>query len=277
MTTTQDTHSERNEQIAKAYLEDSSLTLRAVGEQHGLGADRVRLIVLEVTGLSPKEIAERRSQHKIQGIIKQANDLLDKDETITRSSDLFHPLGVSNEFVRAHSAELSDVLDRIKIRRHRNDHKVGNKFSDDDILDAIRQSYRKAKDAVAKGKQDEFKYFTLPLYEAYRNEGDPSRATIVSRMGWNEACERINEFPHIKPRGSKQRFTKEDALNALRACAADLDKNPLLITVREYDEWHKSHSEHPYVLSIRKLFGRKWELVGLALAEADSNIKAKGA
>jgi hypothetical protein len=124
--------------------------------------------------------------------------------------------------------------------------------------------------ALAAAENDSESLSSNRYIELAREWGLPSLARVIQVFGnWTEAAKAAGLRPNPPGRGNyERRFTYEDVLDAVRACAAEIGHPP---SEKQYDEWQRRSrpearkgykGRHPSATLARNLTPhRRWALL----------------
>lgn len=235
-------NTERNTQIADAYR--SGRTLESIGAEYGLSRERVRQIVkksgIETYGRSVTAYRRWSEEHG-----PEVNDTFSRIRSI-------------NGTIAAHPDVPHAWIKRL-LRPRAHESVAGRQptakiWADADIFRALRA-------ASTEG------VVTTTSYAQWRNQGNtiddriPPTATLITwRFGsWRSAVEQAGLTTGRTSRSEyTRRWTRDDALAAVRRFADEASARNLRPTYARYDAWVSENPNNPSGAYLRHLTGCNW-------------------
>lgn len=224
----------------------SGATLEVIGEEFGVTRERIRQI-LDRAGVDRRSRSSYFDAEYEQFVATHA-------ATITTSFDVLRSI---SGVIAAHP-DLSPASIRRYLQPRINEVVKANPqdkvWSDDALLDVLR--------AAAAGRTS----LTIPQYNRWRDSGvridgkrPPTIAVITWRFGtWRDAVTRAGFTVNPLSRTYTRRWTKDDAIAAVRSFAQTSLANNQRPTYFAYTQWAKSNPNNPSGPYVRYLAGQKW-------------------
>ena len=246
-------HARRDAAIVAARV--GGETLAAIGARFGLSKQRVGQILDREVGPQLREalgLARRRRRAAV--VAANQDRILAAFRAGEELPAIARAVGVERAEVRALIDAEAGAEDRAARRHARRPPARRPRFSEEQLLEAIREAYRRAGGAV-----DQQRYVAIA-----RELGLPSRATIVMRLGgWNAAVEAAGLHPKTsRTRAYPRRWTEESCLRALRELAEELGELP---SAARYRQLLREREGLPSPTTVRLRLG-EWPALALRVA-----------
>lgn len=235
-------------------------TLNDIAQAHGVTRERVRQI-LKREGVDRATAINARRARMIEAVEARREDILHAFRRGDSTAQIARDLDAGSAAVRALLDDAITPADRAHRRANRHSAGVGEQFSDEDLVAAVREvgdRYGRTPTAAEYGR-------------AAAGGMLPSAPLIHARLGWREAVLRAGLTPRRSARRTyTRRWLAEACRHALRRIVVEIGEVP---TVAQYDALAQLDDSLPSSATVRNRLGR-WSTMTADLARLPTREEA---